>query len=419
MFHVVSYYWIYLALALLGGGIAGFVTWKNQARASWLSGWVGWGAALFAIGLLVALFKLAPGVKGFYLELALLFFAAYIIGCWLGGLLRTLFEPVGNRHTEQVAKAAASLGTGVAAGLATASDATAAAVSGTGRSGLASSGAAASGTVSGTEKSRPDGSVSGASTASSVSSVSAESTGGAASDRTPPAGATGSAAGKAGLSGSATSSPGSSGAVWGLAAPMGGKADDLKRIKGIGYANEKRLQDAGIYHFSQIAAWTQDDVDRASAYLSFQGRIEREGWVRQAKLLAVGSSTEFSKRVDAGNVPSSSRNVRGTLQAPGGVRPSGLQSARNGKPDDLKRIRGIGRQNEDRLNGLGIFHFDQIAAWTADNAEWAGDFMAFPGRIEREDWIAQARLLAQGQETEFSKRVERGEVASSLDDDGK
>ncbi len=99
-----------------------------------------------------------------------------------------------------------------------------------------------------------------------------------------------------------------------------------------------------------------------------------------------------------------------------GERPTGLASPRNGKADDLKRIRGIGPQNEGRLHGLGIWHFDQIAGWTADNALWVGSYLAFPGRIEREDWVGQAKLLAAGAETEFSKRVAKGLVATSRDD---
>lgn len=77
-----------------------------------------------------------------------------------------------------------------------------------------------------------------------------------------------------------------------------------------------------------------------------------------------------------------------------GVRPRMLSGARDGRPDDLKRIKGIGPQNETRLNALGIHHFDQIAAWTPEEARWVGSYLAFPGRIEREEWIAQAKELA-------------------------
>ena len=96
-----------------------------------------------------------------------------------------------------------------------------------------------------------------------------------------------------------------------------------------------------------------------------------------------------------------------------GTRPLALAGPLGGKADDLKRIRGIGPQNERKLHGLGVYHFSQVAAWTAENAKWAGSFMAFPGRIEREDWIAQAAILATGAETGFSKRVDAGEVPTS------
>ena len=99
-----------------------------------------------------------------------------------------------------------------------------------------------------------------------------------------------------------------------------------------------------------------------------------------------------------------------------GTRPMALAAPLGGKADDLKRIRGIGPQNERKLHGLGVYHFSQIAAWTAENAKWAGSFMAFPGRIEREDWIAQAKVLATGAETAFSKRVDAGEVPTSQSD---
>lgn len=99
-----------------------------------------------------------------------------------------------------------------------------------------------------------------------------------------------------------------------------------------------------------------------------------------------------------------------------GNRPLGLAGPRGGRPDDLKLIRGIGKQNEGRLHGLGIWHFDQIASWTEANALWVGSYLAFPGRIEREEWISQATDLAAGKDTAFAARVKRGEVGTSRDD---
>ncbi|TPJ73773.1 ATP-binding cassette domain-containing protein [Mesorhizobium sp. B2-7-1] len=71
-----------------------------------------------------------------------------------------------------------------------------------------------------------------------------------------------------------------------LDAPRGGKADSLIRIKGIGPVNERKLNEHGIFHFDQIAAWTKADIEAAEAYLAFDGRIAREDWIGQAKTLA-------------------------------------------------------------------------------------------------------------------------------------
>jgi NADH-quinone oxidoreductase subunit E len=79
-----------------------------------------------------------------------------------------------------------------------------------------------------------------------------------------------------------------------------------------------------------------------------------------------------------------------------GERPPALPGPRAAVADDLRRIRGIGPQNATRLNALGVYHFDQIATWTPAEVRWVGAYLAFPGRIEREDWIGQARALIAG-----------------------
>jgi len=62
--------------------------------------------------------------------------------------------------------------------------------------------------------------------------------------------------------------------------------DDLKQLSGVGPALEKKLHEAGVTTFAQIAAWTEVDIAEMDEKLSFKGRIEREGWVEQAKKLA-------------------------------------------------------------------------------------------------------------------------------------
>lgn len=76
-----------------------------------------------------------------------------------------------------------------------------------------------------------------------------------------------------------------------------------------------------------------------------------------------------------------------------GARPAGLAAPRNGAPDDLTKVKGIGPKSIDKLHMFGVFHFDQIAAWNLDNARWIGAAISAPGRVERGKWIQQARDL--------------------------
>jgi len=68
-------------------------------------------------------------------------------------------------------------------------------------------------------------------------------------------------------------------------APIDGEKDDLKRIKGIGVKIEEKLNSIGYYHFDQIATWNEQDVEAVNSQLSFSGRIQRDDWIGQAKLL--------------------------------------------------------------------------------------------------------------------------------------
>ncbi|TPI28666.1 dipeptide ABC transporter ATP-binding protein [Mesorhizobium sp. B3-2-1] len=82
-------------------------------------------------------------------------------------------------------------------------------------------------------------------------------------------------------------------------------------------------------------------------------------------------------------------------------RPSGI--AKPAKSDDLKLISGVGPKTEGILNGLGIFTYAQVAAWKKAEREWVDDHLRFHGRIEREDWVKQAKALAKGGEAEYIK----------------
>ncbi len=94
-----------------------------------------------------------------------------------------------------------------------------------------------------------------------------------------------------------------------------------------------------------------------------------------------------------------------------GTRPAALNAPRDGKADDLKRIKGVGPKLEKLCNEMGFYHFDQIANWTEAEVAWVDENLkGFKGRVSRDAWVEQAKLLAEGKETEFSTRVKKGEV---------
>ena len=83
----------------------------------------------------------------------------------------------------------------------------------------------------------------------------------------------------------------------------------------------------------------------------------------------------------------------------GGVAP--LFAAPAGAPDDLKLITGVGPVLEGRLNALGITKWSQVAAFTADDIAKVEDSLSFKGRVARDNWLAQAEVLARGGEAEY------------------
>jgi len=94
-------------------------------------------------------------------------------------------------------------------------------------------------------------------------------------------------------------------------------------------------------------------------------------------------------------------------------KPRFLPKPRKGGADDLKRIKGVGPSLEATLNGLGVFHYNQVSKWTPENVMWVDDHLKFKGRIARDNWLDQAAKLDAGEVTEFASRVDKGAVASS------
>jgi len=92
------------------------------------------------------------------------------------------------------------------------------------------------------------------------------------------------------------------------------------------------------------------------------------------------------------------------------AKPPVLPAARNGAPDDLTLIEGLSQLQQTTMYSLGVFHFDQIAAWSDENVAWVDQYLRLQGRIVEEEWVDQARELA-AHGPAAARRVLEGEEA--------
>lgn len=232
-----------------------------------------------------------------------------------------------------------------------------------------------------------------------------------------------------------------------------GYADDLQQIDGVNAEVEKLLNEQGVTRISQIAGWPLEEQKRIDRLLGGMDRVKRERWVEQARRLSgfadpapepisapavSAQSTEVpatepqqpiastpvaeppsAPKTTADASPANVSQLGATPASSGSVR--GLKSVRSealvgpntvtntGVNNDLKYIRGIGVLIEKRLRAMGYTSYAQIASWTQSDVDRVNQQLDFRGRIERENWIEQARILAAGGQTDFSRRQDRGD----------
>jgi predicted flap endonuclease-1-like 5' DNA nuclease len=165
--------------------------------------------------------------------------------------------------------------------------------------------------------------------------------------------------------------------------------DDLQAIKGIGPFIEEKLNALGIYTYLQVSKMTsklETDVNEAIEF--FPGRVKRDQWVNQAKIL-LGEDVKLDEKAlkqaeELERVAAKAEKIDfATL---------GVASA--SEKDDLKSIKGIGPFIEEKLNALGIFTFEQVSKMTAKIEEEVNIAIEFfPGRVKRDEWAKQAKQL--------------------------
>lgn len=161
--------------------------------------------------------------------------------------------------------------------------------------------------------------------------------------------------------------------------------DDLQMISGIGPFIEERLHAVDIYSFKQISRFTAKDIEKINVAIEyFAGRIERDEWVAQAKELVQDEIKEAAlDRIRA-------RNTRIYFERIG--------IANKQDADNLTIINGIGGWMEEKLNALGIFTLRQIANFNEEDVEIVTEAIEFfPGRIERDEWVSQAKELVKSE----------------------
>ena len=123
-----------------------------------------------------------------------------------------------------------------------------------------------------------------------------------------------------------------------------------------------------------------------------------------------GKAANAPAKPNTAAAPETAKTVETAPDAPG-TKPAALTAARDGAADDLKLIKGVGPKMETLLNSLGFYHYDQIAAWTADEVSWVDQNLeGFKGRVSRDNWVTQAQALASGAETEFSQRAKKDDI---------
>ena len=176
------------------------------------------------------------------------------------------------------------------------------------------------------------------------------------------------------------------------------------------------LNDPALFDGSRIGTWRKRFAAEPAAQAASQphpaalAAMANAGLVKElearggGKPMAAGELAklaEQSRKVGPGPFGAT---VAATPEQPIEMRkPTLLTAPRKGIADDLKLIWGVAEKLEERMNALGIWHFDQIAAWTPEEVAWFENEMGgFKGRIARDQWQEQCRKLAEGWRPENS-----------------
>lgn len=141
---------------------------------------------------------------------------------------------------------------------------------------------------------------------------------------------------------------------------------------------------------------------------SGQGKTAPKAAAPKAKAAPKAPAPDAAEKIAK---PATKAAATPSVAAGEGTKPKTMKAPRKAGADDLKLIKGVGPKLEALLHSMGFYHFDQIAKWSSEEVTWVDQNLeGFKGRVTRDDWVAQAAILADGGETEFSNRAKKGEV---------
>lgn len=171
---------------------------------------------------------------------------------------------------------------------------------------------------------------------------------------------------------------------------------ELGLIEGVDGNAARLLCENGVTTYRQIADWTAADVERLETLLGERGRVSRQNWTEQAKVLADGKDTAFIRRM---------RSEPMLISAPIGGLPSPQPlPAAASQSENLKYIKGVDDSAERILHSEGIHRFAQIASWKSTDVHKVDILLGEPGRVYGQNWVEQAKILADGKQTKYLKR---------------
>lgn len=175
-------------------------------------------------------------------------------------------------------------------------------------------------------------------------------------------------------------------------APAPAAPDDLSLISGVGPAIANNLNEFGITTYQQLVALSDEDAERVNDFVGFPGRVQREEWREQAAELLAGKAPRAKVDKEAKAETQKAKKLPAPAPKEEGAAPAKI--APPSAKDDLTKIKGIGPALQRELQNMGFHTFQQLSELNPEQIDEVNTQIGFPGRVERENWIGQARELA-------------------------